>query len=143
MRASKRAPIPRVVRDAVLMRDGDRCRICGHRVDPTNLHIDHWIPVFRGGATTVDNLRVTHALCNLRRRYNEAGAFPPAMLCAEAAEWEIDPCEYVEPGFFGLYRGEDAEELQDFLLVYDEYQLPPMAPDDRLDRALAVGEVLP
>lgn len=50
----------------VLMRDGNRCGICGIKCDDGihKLHFDHIIPWSRGGETTFDNLRVLCKSCN-------------------------------------------------------------------------------
>ena len=64
--APTREPIPAGLRFAVLRRDGFRCVYCG-RGEPEGqrLHIDHLVPVARGGPTTMDNLVVACQDCNL------------------------------------------------------------------------------
>jgi hypothetical protein len=63
-----REPITPWVRRAVLERDGRVCQICGGEVLPSeSLHLDHKVPVSRFGRSTVDNLQVAHALCNLKK----------------------------------------------------------------------------
>jgi 5-methylcytosine-specific restriction endonuclease McrA len=32
-----------------------------------SLHIDHLIPISKGGSDTLENVRPTHALCNLKK----------------------------------------------------------------------------
>lgn len=59
-----REPIPEGVRRVVWRRDGGRCVQCGAGA---NLHFDHIIPVAKGGATTVDNLQVLCAPCNMAK----------------------------------------------------------------------------
>lgn len=56
--------IPARFRSAVLARDKHRCRQCGSTDD---LHIDHILPVSRGGLTVLDNLQTLCAPCNLRK----------------------------------------------------------------------------
>lgn len=62
-----RTKIPARVRRAVIVRDGLRCGLCGDPVSTAELHLDHIVPWAAGGPDTVDNLRVTHARCNMRR----------------------------------------------------------------------------
>jgi 5-methylcytosine-specific restriction endonuclease McrA len=64
-RASRRV-IPHDVRTAVVARDGAVCGICGREV-LDDMHFDHIVPIVRGGESTVENLRVTHARCNLEK----------------------------------------------------------------------------
>lgn len=56
--------IPQGVRQMVWRRDGGRCVQCGADV---NLHFDHIIPVAKGGATTVENIQILCAPCNLSK----------------------------------------------------------------------------
>lgn len=52
-------------------RDGNECYYCGKGdLDNNDLHIDHKIPISRGGKTTVDNLVVACSNCN-NRKYNK------------------------------------------------------------------------
>lgn len=62
-----REAIPIGVRLHVLRRDGLACGICGGEVDAGDVHLDHVVPVARGGPTVARNLRVTHSKCNLRK----------------------------------------------------------------------------
>lgn len=55
---------PKVLREAVLNRDGLVCGICGLAVAPSDVEIDHVVPLSKGGETTMENLRVTHSACN-------------------------------------------------------------------------------
>lgn len=64
---SRREPIPRYVREEVMRRDGLVCQICATEVEPNDVHLDHIKPYSRGGRHTIDNLRVTHSACNIRR----------------------------------------------------------------------------
>ncbi len=72
----------RVDRLAVAMRDGWICQICSDSIDPNAtylletgkrnpqyLHVDHIIPLSRGGTHTYNNVQATHATCNLKK-YN-------------------------------------------------------------------------
>lgn len=64
--AASREPIPAGLRFAVLRRDGFRCAYCG-RGEPegVKLHIDHIVPVARGGRTELENLVTACATCNI------------------------------------------------------------------------------
>lgn len=64
--------IPGWMRHAVISRDGLICRLCGTAVTPGTrgpnlLHLDHVTPWAEGGETSISNLRVTCARCNLTR----------------------------------------------------------------------------
>ena len=61
---------------------GVNCNICGLEIDfsvprqvgkkgwQMSLHIDHLIPIAKGGEDTLENVRPTHGLCNLRKCAN-------------------------------------------------------------------------
>jgi hypothetical protein len=61
---STRVPISSDLRRAVFERDGGRCVECGSTFD---LQYDHVLPVALGGATTLENLQLLCADCNLRK----------------------------------------------------------------------------
>ena len=63
----RRPAIPPHMRAAVIARDGYVCQLCGGDVEPSDVHLDHVVPFSRGGPTTVKNLQVTHARCNLSK----------------------------------------------------------------------------
>ena len=44
---------------------GHVCHLCGGFVERAELHIDHVIPVSRGGTSALSNLMVSHGKCNL------------------------------------------------------------------------------
>lgn len=54
-------------RNLIWERDGGRCHICGKRCAPDAWHLDHLIPLSRGGAHTPENVAVSHPTCNVRR----------------------------------------------------------------------------
>ena len=61
-----RTPIPAGLRFTVLRRDSFRCVYCGHgEPDGAKLHLDHLVPVARGGPTDIDNLVTACQDCNL------------------------------------------------------------------------------
>lgn len=51
----------------IIARDGGICYLCELPVPVGAEHLDHVIPISRGGPDTAANVRVTHALCNLRK----------------------------------------------------------------------------
>ena len=54
------------LRTNVMRRDGFRCRMCGASAsEGTTLHVDHILPVSRGGLTVLENLQTLCASCNL------------------------------------------------------------------------------
>lgn len=54
------------VRAQIIARDGSRCRMCGATaVGGARLHVDHVIPIDRGGRSTMDNLQTLCQECNL------------------------------------------------------------------------------
>jgi 5-methylcytosine-specific restriction endonuclease McrA len=66
----------------VLVKYGKDCHICKTPIDLKaprrvgvdnwflGLHIDHLIPIAKGGADTLENVRPAHALCNLKKGSN-------------------------------------------------------------------------
>ena len=62
---------------------GTDCHICLEPIDLTvsgytgatnwekGLHIDHVIPISKGGSDTLDNVKPAHAICNLRKNARE------------------------------------------------------------------------
>ncbi|HTB30881.1 MAG TPA: HNH endonuclease [Bacteroidia bacterium] len=63
---TKREPSSRL-KVQVLMRDGNKCRLCGITVSGDNIHFDHIKPWSKGGETTLDNLQVLCAEHNLAK----------------------------------------------------------------------------
>jgi hypothetical protein len=61
--------IPLHFRQAVLRRDGNRCLKCGAT---GNLHIDHILPVAKGGLTKIENLQALCAVHNLSKGDRES-----------------------------------------------------------------------
>ena len=62
---TKREPSDRL-KIQVLMRDGNKCRICGVECSGGlhNIHFDHIIPWSKGGETVLENLQVLCSSCN-------------------------------------------------------------------------------
>lgn len=51
----------------VLERDDGVCGICGEDVDPFAFHVDHVIPLARGGEHSYANTQPAHPSCNSRK----------------------------------------------------------------------------
>lgn len=67
-RPDRREAISKWLRAAVIKRDGMVCGLCGDAVlEMAAVHIDHIMPVSLGGETTLDNLQVAHAFCNMSK----------------------------------------------------------------------------
>lgn len=66
-----RQPIPRKLRHEVFKRDGYRCRECGATNKQTRLHIDHIIPVAKGGTNDLSNLQTLCEECNVAKATDE------------------------------------------------------------------------
>lgn len=60
-----REEIPIAMRRRIIERDDGLCVYCGEK--PWQLHIDHVIPVSRGGMNTYGNLVVACSHCNCRK----------------------------------------------------------------------------
>lgn len=65
----ERAMMTDSVRYEVMRRDGFRCVLCGSRAsDGVQLHVDHIMPVSKGGKTELSNLRTLCDRCNMGKR---------------------------------------------------------------------------
>lgn len=60
-----RKPLSKRLRFAIFARDSFACRYCGKQADETPLHIDHIVPVSKGGTNDEQNLVTACADCNL------------------------------------------------------------------------------
>jgi len=60
----KRMEFNRMNKRVILERDAYRCKQCGSY---KNLHVDHIIPLSRGGTNDDTNLQTLCGLCNLRK----------------------------------------------------------------------------
>lgn len=67
-RATKmQVTVEEVDRTVVFQRDNGVCHLCGHLVDPDNWHLEHIIPLIRGGEHSYANTAVSHPDCNLKK----------------------------------------------------------------------------
>lgn len=53
---------------SIIARDKFLCYLCGEPVDARDIEFDHVIPLSKGGPHIKENIRVTHSLCNQRKR---------------------------------------------------------------------------
>jgi len=59
-------------RDEVLRRSGGVCGLC-HELIEGEFHIDHIVPLARGGEHTYANVQAAHPACNLRKGASDSG----------------------------------------------------------------------
>jgi len=55
-------------REEIYERDRGKCHVCHQHAKPNNWHLDHLIPLSRGGRHARRNVAVSHPRCNLQRR---------------------------------------------------------------------------
>lgn len=55
------------IRDEIIQMNGLTCHICGEDVEEDDVHVDHIVPLSRGGDSDFRNLGVAHSTCNLRK----------------------------------------------------------------------------
>lgn len=56
------------LRERIKRRDNYTCQICGkYMPDGVGIHVDHIIPISKGGKTVESNLQVTCSVCNLKK----------------------------------------------------------------------------
>ena len=65
VKISIRRTIPASMRFRVLKRDKSTCQTCGAKAPEVPLHVDHIIPVAKGGLTEEGNLQILCCDCNL------------------------------------------------------------------------------
>lgn len=65
LRQQERQRVTARVRFDVFTRDGHRCVVCGSTAEVEPLHVDHIVPVSRGGTSDLDNLQTLCQTCNL------------------------------------------------------------------------------
>ena len=68
--SEQRKLMTRQLREQIMRRDNYTCQICGkYMPDEVGLHIDHIVPVSKGGKSVPSNLQVLCSKCN-GRKYN-------------------------------------------------------------------------
>lgn len=83
----QRRSIGKRLRFAILSRDGFRCRYCGTSAETSALHIDHVVPVSRGGKNDASNLVAACADCNLGKA---ASILPTPIAPTSEKQWPND-----------------------------------------------------
>lgn len=54
--------------ELIIERDGPDCFLCGEPFTKNQkITIDHWIPRAAGGTEQLENLRIAHKICNIRK----------------------------------------------------------------------------
>lgn len=76
----KGVQVGRIDREAIIARDESTCYLCGKKCAPPEIHLDHVIPISRGGAHTEDNIRVACSTCNVRKGAAILPSDHPAMV---------------------------------------------------------------
>lgn len=67
-RVEERTPFPWTVKEPLLKETGGKCAHCGAPLDRyTNLSVDHFIPLSKGGSNSPENLTVLCDDCNLEK----------------------------------------------------------------------------
>lgn len=65
---NQRRLMTKSLRDQIMHRDNFTCQKCGkYMPDKVGLHIDHIVPVSKGGKTVTSNLQVLCSVCNQRK----------------------------------------------------------------------------
>jgi len=67
IKSRKRTAITNTLRHEVFKRDNYKCVECGVSKDERCLHVDHIIPISRGGTDELDNLQTLCVVCNLAK----------------------------------------------------------------------------
>jgi hypothetical protein len=65
--------VERVSRAYIVQRDKATCHLCGKKCREEEIHLDHLVPLSRGGDHSAANLRVACATCNLSKRADARG----------------------------------------------------------------------
>ena len=102
----------------VLNKYGTICHICNLTIDmlaprkvgvlnwEKGLHIDHVLPIIKGGSDTLDNVRPSHGLCNI----SKGATILERKTMEENFEAEIDPSLFEED--FDNIELEDLDDLE-------------------------------
>ncbi len=60
-------PSERIERNQVYFTWQGLCGICWNMVDPENWHLDHIVPIVKGGAHLFSNVQPAHPFCNISK----------------------------------------------------------------------------
>lgn len=66
-RLQEAAVVERVSRSEIIARDNRVCYLCGKACEPAEIHLDHVVPLSKGGVHSPGNVRVACASCNIRK----------------------------------------------------------------------------
>ena len=80
----KRKAISKTLRFEIFKRDGFKCQYCGSTPPKAVLHVDHIIPVAKGGGNTDGNLTTACSVCNGGKGVRDL-TLAPATLAERAA----------------------------------------------------------
>ncbi|HQY30830.1 MAG TPA: HNH endonuclease, partial [Thermomicrobiales bacterium] len=72
----QRRPISEKLRFEVFQRDGFTCQYCGRKPPEVTLHVDHKVPVAKGGSNHSDNLVSSCVECNLGKGVTQLDVEP-------------------------------------------------------------------
>ncbi len=73
------AAIGAVDRAEIIERDASTCYLCGKVCEEKEIHLDHIIPLSRGGSHSADNVGVACGYCNLRKHDTLTDKRPSAL----------------------------------------------------------------
>lgn len=92
----KRKPITKTLRFEVFKRDSFLCQYCGAHPPSVVLHVDHIVPVAKGGTNDIDNLLTSCEPCNLGKGVRDLKTSPQKLVdkAKEAREREEQLLEY-------------------------------------------------
>ncbi len=58
----------KIKREDIFERDSGVCHICKLPVSRDSFHVDHIIPISKGGKHVPENVATSHPLCNVKKR---------------------------------------------------------------------------
>lgn len=94
----KRSPIGKKKRFDVFKRDGFECHYCGAKPPAVLLHVDHIVPVSKGGGNDLDNLITSCQICNIGKGATLLTVVPQSLKsrAADVAEREAQIAAFSE-----------------------------------------------
>ena len=112
--------------DQVLDLYGTDCHICKAPVDLTaprrigkeegwqfGLHIDHVIPIIAGGSDTLENVRPSHAICNMRKGSKMTDETTPVEETVDAPAVDAPAVEETDVLDESLFDEDDFDDFDD------------------------------
>jgi hypothetical protein len=87
--------IPAHLQRLVVQRAGGRCEYCGlsQEGQEARFHVDHVVPVVRGGATVEENLALACVSCSLRKAARQQALDPQTGILASLFNPRVEPWE--------------------------------------------------